>query len=280
VLGTLSSTYGFELPTVALLHHPTVAILAEMIPIWAAQATSAGTSFGGQALPAKNLPIITIRTQGTRAPIFICPGGHGSENELLVFAKMLVMLDLDRPIHGLRLSAFTDKYSGMSSLAGAAAELGEQLLIAHPHGAFILMGECGSGVLAAEIARWIEQVAPDRMPEKIILLDSWTNEHRLSHGILFQNTGELVQSHMNDFFRLLLNWETLPVNFPMELINSEGFLSQGDDPSLGWQKLSRHPLPVHRVPGDHVSYIREHAGKVASVIHRILDTDDATAASA
>ena len=62
----------------------------------------------------------------------------------------------------------------------------------------------------------------------------------------------------------------------MELINSEEFLSQGDDPSLGWQKLSPHPLSVHRIPGDHFSYIREHADKVASVIHRILDTDEAT----
>ncbi|QIF05687.1 AMP-binding protein [Roseimicrobium sp. ORNL1] len=279
VLGTLSTTYGFELPTVALLHHPTVAVLAEMIPIWAAQATSAGTSFGGQALPAKNLSIVTMRTQGTRAPIFICPGGHGSENELLVFAKMLVMLDLDRPIHGLRLSAFTDRYRDMHSLTAAAAEIGEQLLSAHPHGAFILMGECGSGVLAAEIARWIEQVAPDRMPEKIILLDSRTNEHRLAHGTRFENADELLQPHMKDFFRLLLTWETPQVNFPMELINSEGFLSEGNDPSLGWQKLSRHPLPVHRIPGDHFSYIREHADKVASVIHKMLDTNEAAAAS-
>ena len=280
VLGILSSTYGFELPSVALLHHPTVAVLSEMIPVWANQAAEAGHFFGGRTLPSENLPIITMRTAGARPPIFICPGGHGSENELLVFARMLVMLDLDRPIHGFRLSALANEYKAMQSLAQIAARLTECFLAAHPHGPSILMGECSSGLLVVEIARRIQAVAPDRMPEKIILLDTRTNEYLRTHGIaISERMREIIQPHLQDFFRLLFAWDMPPIEFPVHLINSEGFLAEGNDPTLGWDKVSCDPVPVHRVPGDHITYIREHAEHVVSVIRRILETDVVQAVS-
>ncbi len=280
VLGILSSTYGFELPAAALLHHPTVAVLSEMIPIWARQAAESGHFFGTHSLRAENLPIITMRTQGVKPPIFICPGGHGSENELLVFARVLMMLDLDRPIHGFRLSGFASEYKDMHSLSGIAGRLADCFLQEHPHGPSVLMGECGSGVLAVEIARRIQTVAPDRMPEKIILLDARTNEHLRAHGMpTSERLEELIQPHLQDFFRLLFAWDTPSIEFPVHLINSEGFLAKGNDPTLGWEKVSRGPVPVHRVPGDHITYIREHAGHVASVIRRILDEDAADDAS-
>jgi amino acid adenylation domain-containing protein len=274
-LGILSTTYGFELPAAALLHHPTVAVLAEMIPIWAEQAATSGHFFGGRTLPSEHCPIITLRAEGTKPPIFIFPGGHGSENELLMFARMLVMLDLDRPIHGFRLSSLAPEYKGMQSLSEIAARLTDYFLQAHPEGSSVLMGECGSGVLAVEIARRIQEVAPHRMPERIILLDARTNEHLQAHDMTTsERMAELIQPHLQDFFRLLFAWETPSIAFPVQLINSEGFVAQGLDATLGWQKLSPEPLEVHRVPGDHSTYVREHAPHVVAAIQKILDGDE------
>jgi surfactin synthase thioesterase subunit len=40
---------------------------------------------------------------------------------------------------------------------------------------------------------------------------------------------------------------------------------------LGWDQISTGGLDIHIVPGDHLSYIREHAASAAAKLRELID---------
>lgn len=272
LLDKLNAHFGFELSAEALLHHLTVALLAEMIPIWRSHAEGINT-FAPSKSPLERQLIVTLKTGGAKAPLFILPGGHGSENELIVFARMLSLSDLDRPIYGLRISALVEQFNSMQSLSELATEIVEFICKTQVVGPWNLMGECISGQLAIEVARQLQARDPQRLPERIILLDSRTNEYIGQHKMKNPSkAGTIVQSHLSDFFRLHLEWEPVAVDFPIHIITSDTFASQGDDSSLGWQKHCSLPVSVSHIAESHAAYIRKGSAKTAQRIKQILES--------
>ena len=47
--------------------------------------------------------------------------------------------------------------------------------------------------------------------------------------------------------------------------------------TLGWEKLHRGGLDVHVLPGDHISYIREHRTAVAAKLRELIRTTKSSA---
>ena len=268
LLAMLSSHFGFELPGHALLHYPTIAELAEMIPVWRSKRTQAGAF--SESLTALEVPVIVALTQqGDAVPLYILPGGQGRETEMLVFAQVLARLQKPRPAYGLRISALSDSFATMKSLQEVATRLNESCRQKPTSGPWILVGECGAGLLAVEMARQLYEQSPEQAPSKVVLLDVRTNAHLSEIG--FQANHGAIPEHLAHYYHLLFSWEPLPVDFPLQLIASSAFLSASKDATLGWSQYCRSAIKVLEVPGDHTSYIRQHANQVATALEQALE---------
>ncbi|MAS92547.1 MAG: hypothetical protein CMO55_05060 [Verrucomicrobiales bacterium] len=267
-LGILTEKFGMELPATSLLSYSTPAALGEMIGVWSREASH---NSKGVSSRIEFVPIVSLKTDGDKPPIFHCPGGHGTENEMLTFAKILHEANLERPIYGFRLADFLTEYENVSTFADLAERVSEKFFDLYPSGEWILLGECGSGQFAVELARQILERAPERAPSKLILVDSRTNDLMLVQKEGGREKKERLANERS-FLSMLYHWQPNPIDFPIELIVSESFVTEEDD-TLGWKDYCTQNISVHRVPGSHISYIREDSGNVSDILRQIVATE-------
>jgi thioesterase domain-containing protein len=77
--------------------------------------------------------------------------------------------------------------------------------------------------------------------------------------------------HARHRYRLTLRRHRLqPYAGPIELLVNEEY-HQRDDPSLGWDTLGRGGVHIHKVPGNHDAYIREHLQMTAGELRKCLE---------
>ena len=267
LLASLSSHFGFELPGHALLHYPSIAELAERIPVWRTKLSS-NRAFAESLTPLEVPAVVPLKLGGEATPLYILPGGQGRETEMLVFAQVLARLRQPRPAYGLRISALNDSFLEMNSLSDIARKMNQLCRESRPAGPWILVGECGAGLLAVEMARQLHEENPADAPTKVILLDVRTNVHLSEIG--FKADHGLIPSHLARYYELLFSWEPKPFDFPIELITSEAFRGAAADDTLGWSRYCHAPITTRQVPGDHATYIRQHADHAAAAFEEAL----------
>ncbi len=268
LLAILSSHYGFELPGHTLLYHPTIAAIAEMIPIWRPRRTGTGTD-AVAARPLEIPAIIALSTQGEGPPLYVLPGGQGSEAEMLVFASVLTRLPQPRPAYGLRISALNEVFTEMESLGGIAERMNLLCQQKPTTGPWILIGECGAGLLAVEMARQLHEHHPSAAPAKVILLDVRTNAHLAETGVAMDHG--TLPDYLAHYYHLVFSWEPRPFHFPLHLISSSLLQGRTADPTLGWSKHTEVPISTTTVPGDHATYIRQHADHLAKALEAAIE---------
>jgi len=61
-----------------------------------------------------------------------------------------------------------------------------------------------------------------------------------------------------------------PYDGPIHMLVNETYYRH--DPTLGWDTLARGGLHLHKVPGNHDTYIREYAQMTAQALHACLET--------
>jgi hypothetical protein len=77
--------------------------------------------------------------------------------------------------------------------------------------------------------------------------------------------------HARHLYRLALRrHRPEPYAGSIELLVNEQY-HQRDDPSLGWDTLGRGGVHVHKVPGDHDSYLREFIQLTAEELRACLE---------
>ncbi len=268
LLAQLSSHYGFELPGHTLLHHPTIAGIAEKIPIW--RSNRADSAVLSEASTRLEIPaVVALSKEGEGLPLYILPGGQGSEAELLVFAQVLAHLSEPRPAFGLRISALSEVFSTMDTLGDIAAQMNRLCENKPTSGPWILVGECGAGLLAVEMARQLYEHRPESAPAQVILLDVRTNSHLAEIGLEI-NHGT-IPDYLARYYQLVFSWEPKRFQFPLQLISSEAFQAKSADATLGWSNYTDAAITTNIVPGDHASYIRQHAGHVAQALEQAIN---------
>lgn len=269
-LGALTAHFGFELTSDDLIRHPTAASLAEAIPFLQRQVD--GRSEGNVETEVhSDLSVVAFLEEGALPPLVLCPGGQGSENELLVFVRVLVQAELNRPVFGLRFSAFEKELPQMTSLGDLAEAMVKELTKEELPDGWVFVGECGSGALSVEIVRQLSSLDPPKSPSRLLLLDARSTEFMEATGMFNEARLRMwEEKRMKDFFRLLRSWESREVDVPVDLMVNRELAEASDDPTLGWQRFSRKKIKVHVVDGDHLSYIRENAGISAKKIREIL----------
>lgn len=265
---SLSEELGVKLPSSLLLHHPTIAQLAEAIE------SGFVSVFAEPWFRPWRASLLPLRESGSDAPVVFIPGGYGGENELLVCAGLLPHLDSGRPMFGVRLNLLARRVLRPWSLRGIARRIGRALLRQSPGRPPIIIGECHACALALETAQWLAGRLDT--PPLLVLLDPW--QPRTAPG----ETSPRNSAHpraIERYFRFLRTYKPAPYRGEMHVICA------GEDSRLEaclawWKAGGASRCDGHRVPGDHDTYIRQHRKSLAAAINAILNRDRREGAAA
>jgi amino acid adenylation domain-containing protein len=86
------------------------------------------------------------------------------------------------------------------------------------------------------------------------------------------STGYLVaeyKKHGDSYRRTLYRYRPQPYFGKITVLANQAWLKV--NPTLGWDRYAKGGLEIIKLPGDHLSYLREHAAKTASELRRILE---------
>ena len=71
------------------------------------------------------------------------------------------------------------------------------------------------------------------------------------------------------YMRSLRRYKPRPYGDRIHILVSEKL--HGHDPTLGWDKLALKGLDIHKLPGDHLAYLREQVETTARQLRECLD---------
>lgn len=254
---------------------------------------------------------VTLDETGEGIPLFLVPGGDGTETKVLGYEPLARELAGTRPIHGLYF--VPEIHGACTSVEDLASVYRERIEAAHP-GPWVLAGHCIGGVIAWEIARQLrerggdvagvallETQRPDRrrrgkdgrrnLASRLARL-RWRATHHLQlvRGLpvlqgLRHLLGRAVLLHRwlpflraraepradrldsTHYTRLAAAYCPKRAEWPVGLIVSEE--AKWPAEMLAWRELAPR-LHLVRVPGDHLSHIREHAAASAVALARCI----------
>jgi amino acid adenylation domain-containing protein len=260
----LSEALGQKVPGHLLLHHPTIAQLAEALE---AGFADTGEEAGGRPWQAS---LLALRPEGSGAPVIFIPGGYASENELLVFAGLLPYLTGDHPVFGVRLNFLARQVSEPESLAGIAGSL--VTVLRERVGALasvILVGECRACTLAVATANQLERewgVAP-----RLILLDPWHPRDEAAPARQVTHPPAIAR-----YYELLRTSEPGSYAGEVHVVCAEA-TGRLQACLSWWQGRLGSACHGRTVPGDHHSYLRLYRKRLAEAINDLLiGPDDGT----
>lgn len=249
------------------LRAPTVAEMAARI--------TAQSSPGGS--PMGNTHVVPLRKAGTQRPLFILPGGSGEESELMIFARMVPMLDPERPVFGVRSRITVDRSARRLSVPRRAALIVQEIRRIQPRGPYLLLGECAAGPVAMEIARLTEERASEQ--NAVFLLDTPPPARSQRPRLLrWWRSGERTQPDqppasarlprcLVSYYQTLKQWRPRRVHCRLRVIVSAANPA-ADQIAREWRRWTAGDYATLTVRGDHHTYIREHADELASALNR------------
>ncbi|KJZ69764.1 hypothetical protein HIM_10847 [Hirsutella minnesotensis 3608] len=142
----IDTRLGITLPVISLIKNPTARSLAAFLKDQRASAV------GQAAFEATYEPVVTLRPNGNKAPLWLIHPGVG---EVLVFVGLAQQL-ADRPVHALRARGFEPGQAGFGSIS----EITETYVVAirrrQPRGPYALAGYSYGTMLAFEMAKRLE----------------------------------------------------------------------------------------------------------------------------
>jgi thioesterase domain-containing protein len=133
----INSEFEVELPLAALFRAPTIERLAGLIRDSDAQDVARISS------------LVTIRSAGTKLPLFVIPGNLG--NVFVDLGHLSEYLDQDQPFYGLQ-----DWTGNPARIEALAAEYVKEIRQVQTKGPYILAGVCSGAVVALEMAQQLQ----------------------------------------------------------------------------------------------------------------------------
>ena len=149
----IKKTYGREFGLSTLFEARTVRQLAQLIR---------ETGETPEVATKVRSSIVPIQPNGTQPPVFWIPGGFG--NSVLPFREVSLELGADQPVYGFE-SKMPEEGEEFEPIVNRAARFIEEMRLLQPHGPYSLIGFCGGGYVAYEMAQQLSAQG-----EKIVLL--------------------------------------------------------------------------------------------------------------
>ena len=131
---------GQPLETSAFLLQPTFAGLCAAVK--------------AQMARAEFQPVLTLRKQGNRPPLFVL---YGLSGDIEIYLGLVEALGEDQPVYGIRSPALDNLSRLPVSIEDAAADIVRSIRKIQPRGAPALVGYCWAGQLAFAVVRQLAQ---------------------------------------------------------------------------------------------------------------------------
>jgi len=311
----MRQSFEIEVPLRRLFETPTIAGLAEHV-----DAEHHSTYVEGRDSPETWSSLIPIRTDGTKRPFFLVPGGGGGEGEFLIYAQLIQLLGSDQPVYGLVARGLNRGQLPHTDVETMAADYIQEIRHLQPEGPYVLGGECIGGRVALEMAHQLQNASqqvvllvlmntiarkdPHSDPRRRIMrllqverirhhwhqLRQLAFRQRIRYTLDKVRTGLILTLPLSrrgrtarhirrvraHYRATLRRYRPQPYPGRITLLLSEDHYQA--DPTGGWQDLAAGGLDVHKVPGDHDSYIGTHVQTTArqlsaclSDAHRMID---------
>jgi amino acid adenylation domain-containing protein len=269
VLARLRDETGVELPARQFFDAPTVGAVAAAI-----ESAACARSF---AVRGESLPSIGGGSAG-RAVVFI-PGGWGEENEILVFVSLVRRMGTRRPCYAVRSGVLDESVAPPRDIEEQADRIVAAINAKGVSAPPALVGECAASTIALAVAAKLEAIGLP--PESLMLLDPGPISHleSLEERLRAARSAEGAASatlprRVEHYYSLLGQVRRAPISCPIHIILSSRF-PDVEAVRTSWTPMAARSLDVHRVAGDHHSYIRESAEETARTLDRILSASRA-----
>ncbi|MBO1414063.1 non-ribosomal peptide synthetase [Streptomyces sp. FH025] len=149
---TIEKRYGVSVPLSAFVAAPTVSGLAERLRA------------GGPA--AEFDPVVPIRTQGDKPPLFLVHplGGH-----VLCYVRLARHLPEDQPVYALQAAGTVPGTEPLSSIPELADSYLKAMRRACPEGPYVIGGWSFGGFIAFEMARQLRSADPAALQGTVLI---------------------------------------------------------------------------------------------------------------
>lgn len=276
--------FNKRLPLTALVHHPTVKLLAQFID------TASDSSYSS---------LINLKTGGHKIPLYMV---HGIGLNLFNFNSIINHLDAEQPVYGLRAAGLDGNEVPLESIETLAAYYNQEILNHDPIGPYAIAGYSMGGIIAYEMAKQLSEAgknvemlamidtnvqetfqAPvhnilrkaERQIDKLIFRASSFYRHPISNiDYLNQTFGQQIKaflkrsgfrnkyapSELPEYMQSVIEklesacakYVIEPYNLKIDLIKAEQRFYYIDDPKyLGWGNYALNGITTYDVPGDH-----------------------------
>jgi thioesterase domain-containing protein/acyl carrier protein len=141
LFSAIKKKYGLNLGLSLLFDARTIRQLAEYIQ----QASQTNHSESKQSSV-----LVPLQQAGSRLPVFWIPGGYGTS--VLIFKDISLLLGTDQPVYGFEVP-MPEQDEAMESIEERAAHFIKEMRSLQPRGPYHLIGFCGGGYIAYEMAQ-------------------------------------------------------------------------------------------------------------------------------
>lgn len=217
----IEKAFGRELSLNNLIHSSTVELLARLID-----------ESSEQSIPAHR--VVAIQPNGTKPPLFWLPGGNGTS--VLAFREISILLGADQPAYGFE-AKMPRPGKEFESIQERSGHFIEEMRRVQPHGPYHLLGFCGGGYIAFEMAQQL-----DELGEEVAFLGivecphphhprSWVNKVRFRTERLVWH----VKRHLGRGARGIVEWAIARLNSFLQALRSRAGIVAA--------RLLREPVP-------------------------------------
>ncbi|MGC1684848.1 MAG: alpha/beta fold hydrolase [Candidatus Acidiferrales bacterium] len=140
----IKQTYGVDLALSTLFDARTIRQLGELITV---------ASKPIKTEPEAWSPVVPIQPSGSRPPLFLIPGGYGTT--VIPFREVSLLLGEDQPVFGLEARMPGADEKDMEPIPARAARFVNEIRAKQPNGPYYLLGWCGGGYVAFEMAQML-----------------------------------------------------------------------------------------------------------------------------
>lgn len=326
IMARIRKTFNVDVDLQSLIDAPTVAQMAAQVAKGLmtgleSRDPEACNDNHAQALPQSQEWRYLVPLQPGRGhnPVFLIPGGVGAD--FFLYAQLAHHVGSEYPFYGLKARSADGKTAPHETVEAMARDYLAEIRSLQPRGPYTLVGECGAGLVAYEIARQLQ--AQGQIVAALILLDTprptattplrkqaqfflegladnyyvqrwrhhreqWSNiRGKAKITYLLKKGRETVRelpdvqksfSHeasarqiyftKRGYSRAIYRYQPKPYSGKLTLLVNEE--SHRAKLHLGWQSLVAGKLEVHKTPGNHFTYLREHVQATAATIRECL----------
>ena len=176
LLAEIDTVFGQRLPVAAVFRVRTIEEMAVML---------------SEKQPLPWSPLVPVRREGLKPPLFVIPAAHGNP---LPYADFARFLGSDQPVYVLQPVGFEGHRKPSERIETIAEHFIAEIRRVQTHGPYRLAGFCVGGIVAFEIAQQL--IASGEEPPLLALVETW---HPTSVPVV--QAASTVRRHLNFLVR-------------------------------------------------------------------------------